>query len=144
MARVTLPQTEAEGSPLVERLHALIAASEAPGGLRTRFWSLAHALHVEEHQVRRAARWLADNGYLTLSPAGREGSSFVLRHRRRPQLALSGRFCPWCGRPVAADWRYCMACGGSQEGRGGPQIALTVRGGTRRPGLRRRTAQRGA
>lgn len=143
MARVTLPQTDPEGAPLVQRLHALIAAADSADGLRTRFWSLAHALRVEEHQVRRAAHWLADNGFITVLPAGREGSRFVARRDARPQLPRAGHFCPWCGRPVASDWRYCMDCGGAQAGSAGPQIPVAVRTDRRR-GLRRRVPQSGA
>lgn len=126
MARVTLPQAEPEGAPLVERLHALIVAADAQGGVRTRFWSLAHTLRVEEHQVRRAARWLAENGYIAIQPAGREGSSFVLRERRRPTLHLDGRFCPWCGHHVASDWQFCMDCGGAQSGPAAPRAASSA------------------
>ena len=117
----------------MERLHSLIAAAETQGGVRTRFWSLAHTLRVEEHQVRRAAHWLAENGYIAIEPAGREGSSFVLRERRRPALHVEGRFCPWCGRHVGPEWRFCMDCGGPQSAAAAPQGAVRerVRGAAR-------------
>ena len=117
MARSLVARSEPDGSPLVQRLHSLVVEAEATGGLRTRLRTLARTLGVEEHQVRRAAHWLASEGHIAILPAGREGSRFVAQRRAgRPQLQLRGRFCPWCGRPVHTEWHYCMGCGGSLSG----------------------------
>ena len=80
--------------------------------------AMADALHLPTTTVAYAVRKLAGAGMLSTKSLGPRGQRFVVERTSPVRVAgrgrsrgIAGQFCPWCGQPVQAAWRFCTHCG---------------------------------
>jgi predicted transcriptional regulator len=93
--------------------------AQGRGHVVTTTKALAEAVGLPPATVAYTVRRLVADGMLSTKSLGPRGQRFViertepLKVRRRGRAAKAGQYCPWCGKPVEAAWRYCVHCGQS-------------------------------
>jgi len=99
----------------------------AGGRLTHTVKALAQELQLPTDSLYYLIHSFVKNGDLVTVSHGPRGTEFRLGNGRRAagravgavtrHRAPAGKgsgFCPWCGRAVQAEWRYCAACGETQ------------------------------
>jgi len=83
-------------------------ARAAGGGFTQTVQSLAAEWQEKPERLYYLIRSFVRGGELATVSHGPRGIEF-----RIGRQAPTGfrQFCPWCGRPAAADWRFCAGCG---------------------------------
>jgi hypothetical protein len=79
-----------------QRLYYLLGIFEQNGAITTR------SRGPKGLEIR-----LGGDGPLPPAGAGRRGRARAAGGASRP----GGTFCPWCGHPTEAGWRFCVSCG---------------------------------
>ncbi len=91
-----------------ERLYYLIRSFEQKGELAT----ISHGPNGMEFRGGTGEpRAAAASGAAPRRVGGARRSSGAVHRGGATGAANTSRFCPWCGKPVESQWRFCAACG---------------------------------